>query len=189
MNAPFDLRLSKAEFDRWLLGQEYKHEWKEGRVVQMTNVTRGHASIVMNIAIAMTTRLDRAQWLVVASDFGVEDETYVRFPDVLVEPTGGDAKERRSANATLLFEVLSPSSVDTDLIEKPEEYLTIATLEAYVVVSQDAAICWIWARDGSTKAFPSKPVKIVGREQSLELSFFATTLPLAEIYRGIETGE
>lgn len=66
---------------------------------------------------------------------------------------------------------------------------SIAALEAYVVVSQDAAICWIWPRDASTKTFPSKPVKIVGREPSPEPAFFAATLPLAEIYRGIESEE
>ena len=189
MNAPFDLRLDKAAFKRWSRDQERKYEWKDGRVVQMSNVTRGHASIAMNIAMALGARLDRDAWRIVASDFGVENATFLRFPDVLVEPMGGDLAGRRSENAVVLFEVLSPSSVDIDMIEKPAEYMTFATLEAYVVASQDAALCWIWQRDPATRAFPAKPERIAGREQAIPFKKLAIDLPLAEIYRNIPTSE
>ncbi len=187
MNAPVDLKLDKATFNRWLLKQERKYEWKDGRVVQMTNVTRGHASIVMNIAMALGDRMDRDAWRIVASDFGVENETFLRFPDVLVELMGGELNARRSDRAVLLFEVLSPSSVDTDMMEKPEEYMSFDTLEAYVVASQDAAICWIWQRDADSGRFPDKPVKVAGREQSLTFVARGITLPMAEVYRNIPT--
>lgn len=190
MNAPLDLKLDKDAFDRWLLDQGRKYEWKEGRVVQMSNVTRGHARIVRNIARSLEARLDIESWAVVTSDFGVEKPAFVRFPDVLVEPeAAGRFDVRRSDHAVLLFEVLSPSSVDTDMIEKPAEYATIATLEAYVVVSQDAAICWIWERDPESGAFPVKPVKIAGRVETLALSALGIGLPLAEIYRNIPTAD
>ena len=189
MKAPFDLRLDQTAFNRWLLKQERKYEWKDGRIVQMNDATRGHASIVSNILYELRSRLDRAQWRVVASDFGVEDETFTRFPDVLVEPLSGDMKSRRSDGAIILFEVLSPSSVDTDLVEKPEEYMSFDSLEAYVVASQDAAICWVWQRDQTTRAFPAKPLKLVGREQSIAFQARGITLPLAEIYRNIPTSD
>lgn len=189
MNAPLDLKLDKADFDRWLLKQDRKYEWKEGRVVQMTNVTRAHARVVMNIALALGSRLDRNKWSVVTSDFGVEDlGTFVRFPDVLVESEDAGALDvRRSPSPILLFEVLSPSSVDVDLIEKPAEYGTIASLEAYVAVSQDMARCWLWERDAETGGFPEKPLRIDGRDQAIDLKARGIALPLAEIYRNIPT--
>ena len=191
MNAPFDLRLDKAAFDRWLLSQEQKYEWKEGRVVQMNNVTRDHASVVSNILHALRNRLESRLWRVVASDFGVEDQNFVRFPDVLVEPkkSGTPPKGRRSHDATVLFEVLSPASVDTDLIEKPEEYMALPTLEAYVVASQDAAICWLWQRDPAGRLFRAKPVRIAGRDQMVPLAALGIELPLAEIYEDIATAD
>ena len=190
MNAPFDLHLDKAAFNRWLLKQERKYEWKEGRVVQMTNVTRGHSRVVANILRAMSARLDADAWAVVASDFGVEKEAFVRFPDILIEPeNAGDFKSRRSENAVLLFEVLSPSSVDTDMIEKPAEYMSFNSLEAYVVASQDAALCWLWQRDPLTRAFPAKPERIAGRDQSIAFQKLSVALPLAEISRNIPTSE
>jgi Uma2 family endonuclease len=189
MNAPLDLKLDKAAFDRWLLEQDRKYEWKEGRVVQMTNVTRAHARVVMNIAMALGSRLDRAHWSVVTSDFGVEDRgTFVRFPDVLVEPEdAGPMNVRRAPNPVLLFEVLSPSSVDIDLIEKPAEYGTIATLETYVAVSQDMARCWVWQRNMETGAFPEKPLKVNGRDQAIPFKARGIALPLDEIYRNVPT--
>ena len=187
MNAPLDLKLDKAAFDRWLLEQDRKYEWKEGRVVQMTNVTRAHARIVRNIARALETRFDLGKWSVVTSDFGVETGTFVRFPDVLVEPEdAGSFDVRRSPSPVVLFEVLSPSSLDIDMIEKPAEYGTIPSLETYVVVSQDMAICWIWERD-SESAFPEKPTKVVGRDQAIRFQARGFALPLGEIYRNIPT--
>jgi Uma2 family endonuclease len=188
MNAPFDLRLEKAAFDRWLLEQDRKYEWKEGRVVQMTNVTRAHARIVRNIVRALELRLDAGAWSVVTSDFGVEGGSFVRFPDVLVEPEkAGSYEVRRSGDPILLFEVLSPSSVDVDMIEKPVEYGSILSLEAYVVVSQDMALCWVWQREAGTGALPAKPVRVEGRDQAVTLQARGIELPLAEIYRNIPT--
>ena len=189
MNAPFDLRLDQAAFNRWLLKQERKYEWKEGRVVQMERVTRAHARIVSNILLALGDRLDREAWSLLASGLRIQDETFVRFPDAFVEPAGGDLASCHCEHAVLLFEVLSPSSVDTDLIEKPQEYISFATLEAYVVASQDAAICWVWQRDPATGRFPAKPEKIVGRDQSISLLARGIALPLAEIYRNIPTSD
>lgn len=190
MNAPFDLKLDKAAFTLWIENQERRYEWKEGRVVQMTNVTRGHSRIVRNIARALENRLDIAKWAVVTSDFGVESDSFIRYPDVIVEPEdAGDMDARRADKAVLLFEVLSPSSIDTDMLEKPAEYMSLPTVEAYVVVSQDEAICWSWQRDPVTRQFHEKPLKIQGRDQALDLAFFPIGLPLNEIYRGVPTRE
>lgn len=187
MNAPLDLKLDKAAFNRWLLGQERKYEWKDGRVVQMNNVTRDHADIVSNIMFALRDRLGTKDYSIVASDFGVEREGFIRFPDVLVEPRASERKARRSDTVLLLSEVLSPSSLATDLIEKPQEYMSFHTLEAYVAVSQDAAIVWLWERDRASGQFPAEPLKIAGRDQALKLAGRGIEVPLADIYENIPT--
>ena len=187
MNAPLDLKLDKAAFNRWLLDQERKFEWKDGRVVRMNNVTRDHADIVSNIMFALRERLGSKDYSIVASDFGVERQRFIRFPDVLVEPRASERKARRSETALLLFEVLSPSSLATDLIEKPQEYAGLDTLEAYVVVSQDAAIVWLWERDRDSGQFPNEPFKIAGRDQVLPLVGRGISVPLEIIYENIPT--
>ncbi len=187
MHLHADLRLDKVAFNRWLGTQQLRHEWKEGRVVPKARATRAHARIVANILFALSDQIDTDHWSVLAAGLRIESEVFVRFPDALMEPLGGDLSACHSDRAILLFEVLSPSSVDTDMLEKPKEYMSFETLEAYVVASQDAALCWIWQRDPATGTFPEKPLKVAGRGQSLSFAARGIALPLVEIYRNIPT--
>ncbi len=189
MHVPWDLQLDKADFDRWLDRQEKKHEWKEGRVVQMSNASKAHARIAANLVRALSVKLDLDRWSVTATDLGVEDEDSRRFPDGIAEPMDDDDKGRRSRQPELLVEVLSPSSVATDFREKPEDYMRCQRLQAYCVGSQDAALCWIWQRELATGGLPTRTIEMAGRGRSIQLSALAIDLPLAEIYRGINTVE
>ena len=127
-----------------------------------------------------------------ATEFGVQKPTFTRFPDILVEPFSTELKERRSQFPVMLVEVLSPSTTGVDLTEKPAEYMSFDTLEAYVVASQDEPICWMWQRtaagsepSSAPRVFPQLPAEISGRDQSIGLTALGIELPLAEIYRGI----
>lgn len=186
MNAPFDLRMDKSAFCRWLERQDGKYEWTGGRVVQMTNVTKAHARIVANVLRVFSTNLDLDKWSITASDLGVETKDSVRFPDLLVEPLDTDDKGRRATEPVILLEVLSPSSAGTDFTEKLAEYTSLPSLEAYIVASQDEPICWLWQR-GPDGAFPRLPEEIKGRDAAIALTARAISLPLADIYRGIGT--
>lgn len=187
MNARFDLRLSKPEFLRWIEAPERraaKFEWSGGRVVQMANVTRAHVLIASNVMGLLRQALDLSRWAVYAADFYVESEEFLRIPDVIVEAAGGDLKARSTSAPVLLFEILSPSSVKTDLVDKPAEYARFSSLETYVVLSQDEVVAWVWERqaDGS---LPPMPAEARGREAGLALAARGITLPLGEVYRGL----
>lgn len=182
------LKLDKAAFCAWLDAQEQRHEWKEGRVVQMTNVTKAHARAAANFVRAISARLDLDRWSVTQSDLGVEDEEFIRFPDVIVEPMDTDDDSRRARQPVLLVEILSPSSVGTDFTEKLAEYTTFASLQAYIIASQDEPILWIWRRSAETGAFPATPVEISGRDAHVEIPGLGIALPLAELYRGVRVG-
>ena len=86
----------------------------------------------------------------------------------------------------LLAEVLSRSSARTDLEEKPREFLTIPTLEAYLVLEQQEAKAWLWSREAGS--FVPKPQEIVGRNEVVQISALDLSLPLTEIYAGLTFG-
>ncbi|MFY0613731.1 MAG: Uma2 family endonuclease [Hyphomicrobiaceae bacterium] len=179
--------VDKATFCRWVERQERKYEWKEGRIVQMTNVSWAHSNIVTNFIMALGECLDRDNWSIMAVDFGVETDDAIRYPDIVVEAMNSDdPKRRRSEAPIVMVEVLSPSSGARDFVEKLAEYQTFTTLEAYVVASQDEPICWLWQRreDGT---WPSVPDEIAGRNAAIGLRARGVELPMAEIYRGIAT--
>src|SRR5260370_30434391 len=106
-----------------------------GRVVMMPRPSRAHGMIVMNLAVLLRTKLDPKQWDVIA-EFGLDagPET-LRYPDIVVDHAGGPAKSYTAIAPVLLAEVLSPSSVETDLGDKASEYLRIPSLLAYAVFS------------------------------------------------------
>ena len=189
MNAPLDLKLDPATFLHWVQGREGRYELEGGRVVQqMTGGSRNHWVIVGRLTFELAAQLDRAAWNVGPADLAVEVGTTVRFPDVLVERAGGDGKALESSEPVLLVEVLSPSSVARDLNIKVAEYLSLPSLEAYIVASQDEPIVWIWQRgtDG-TRDFPKQPVEINGRDQAIDLRFFGFAIAMQSLYRGIGT--
>ena len=59
----------------------------------------------------------------------------VRYPDVVVGRHGVDPSALSIDNPAVLVEVLSPASVTIDLVIKTREYLSIPSLEAYIVAS------------------------------------------------------
>lgn len=188
MDTPLDTRLDKKAFYDWLDQQEGGHyELEDGKIV-MIMVSRGHARIVTNFITTLRDLLDRNAWNVMAAEFAVEIGEQVRFPDVIVEPTGGDDKALKCEAAKLLVEVLSPSSVGRDFNLKLAEYRTLDTLDAYIIASQDEPICWLWHRApdaAGLRTFPEHPEEVHGRDKKIELPTFGIALPLAELYRGI----
>ena len=186
MNAPLDLKMDKATFLRWASHQEGRYELVEGNPVLQETATRDHGSIAKNIERALDARLDLDLWNVRRGDLSVAIGEETRVPDVMVEPAGLDGKANISDSPVLIVEVLSPSSVYTDLNAKPPLYFQIDLLEAYIVASQDVPYLWVWQRSrDAARVFPDKPDEIDDPGQSLVLTHLGITIPLAEIYRGI----
>jgi hypothetical protein len=84
--------------------------------------------------------------------------------------------------------VLSPSTQELDLNAKPPEHMSLASLEAYIVASQDAPRCWVWLR-GPDRQFPELPAELQGGfDQMIDVAAFGLSVPVADIYRGIIQG-
>jgi Uma2 family endonuclease len=137
MNVQPHMRMDKPAFLAWADGREGRCELVGGRVVMMVGASRAHGRIVKNLLTALDRRLDPTWWLVLA-DFGVDvGPDTLRYPDILVEDAGGDPKSFTTASPVFVAEVLSPSTTTVDLGDKAAEYLKLASLAAYVVLSQD----------------------------------------------------
>jgi Uma2 family endonuclease len=133
----------------------------------------------------LSARLDRMTWAVAPTDIAIEIGSDIRFPDVVVERRQGDDTAISTHTPTLLVEVLSPSSVGTDMTAKLAEYTSLPSLEACIVASQDEPICWVWQRGGEGRTFPRTPQEVAGRDSAIEIVALGLSLPLGEIYRGI----
>ncbi len=187
MNAPLGLKLDKRAFLQWVQKQERSCELKDGEVIMHPGVSRDQSVLVGRFVTALSTRLDPDVWAVSATDFAVEIGPDIRYPDVLVERVSVDRKALSTQSPAVLIEVLSPSSVGTDMTVKLAEYTSLPSLEAYIVASQDEPICWVWQRSTQDRSFAKKPEEIAGRDKVIEIAGLGISLPMSEIFRGIGT--
>jgi Uma2 family endonuclease len=165
---------------------EHRYELDRGRIVQqMTGGTRRHGLVARRIAQIIEDQIDPARWTVL-TDRGVGVGMSSRNADVVVEPSNEPLDSLETERPALIVEVLSPSTTGVDLNTKPGEYLSIATLDAYIVASQTEASVLIWLR-GSNGQFPQNGEVVTGFDQSISINGrgFALTVMLEYIYRGI----
>jgi Uma2 family endonuclease len=184
MNIQLPTHLDKPAFLDWLDGVEERYELVGGRVVMMVRASRAHGMIVMNIAALLRAQLDPRLWTVIA-EFGLEaGPRTLRFPDIVVDRTGGAPTDYTATAPVFAVEVLSPSTAAIDLGDKAAEYLRLPSLAAYLVLAQDEMKAWLWARRETR--FPPGPEVIVGHDQTIGISALGLDLPLTAIYAGLE---
>lgn len=183
--APCGRPASKKAFLHWVQWQREKFEFKNGEAVMHPGGSKRHAWIIGDFVRTLGQQLDPKIWTVAPTEIAVEISEDIRYPDVVVERRTGEGREVSTETPVLLVEVLSPSSVAKDLNAKLAEYTSLASLEAYIVASQDEAILWVWTRDPATRAFSKLPVEISGPGQIVELRSLGVELPLDEVFRSI----
>ena len=185
---PFEAKFDKAAFLQWVQTQERRFELKDGRVIMQAGGTRQHVRLIGAITGVLFARINRDIWSVAPCDQAVEIGEDIRYPDVVVERLLDDGRSQTTEVPVVLVEVLSPSSVGTDMTVKLAEYTSLASLEAYIVFSQDAPLCWVWQRAGEARAFSLKPFEVRGSDSVIDILGLGVALPSAEIYRGIAVG-
>jgi Uma2 family endonuclease len=171
--------------------EEGKFELSRGRVVcNMIYASRPHGRVATNIVGQLFNLPDRDRFDLNFADFAVQSPFGIRSPDVVVDNTS-PRRDRSTSTPIFIAEVLSPSTADTDFTEKVEEYTAIASLQTYLICSQDEPRAWVWARQ-SDGTWPSEPTELTGREGTIPLGGLGVELAMAAVFRGIPdtpTGE
>ena len=180
-------KIDKEAFYRFVAGRrDGRYEYVRGRIVQqMTGGTRNHGLVARRFTDLILAQLDEARWTVLP-DRGVDTPRTIRYPEIVVEPADEPGDSLSTLRPVLIVEVLSPSTTAEDLDVKPEEYLSLKSLDAYIVASQDETACLLWAR-GADGLFPAEPVEFEGIDAVIQIRgrWLALDLPLASVYRGI----
>ena len=141
---PVQTYLPPEAYLAWERKQPFKNEYHDGHIITMSGASRAHNLITMNIANQFYNQLVDRECEVYASEMrvrpGLSKSAYY-YPDVVVvcgEPRFEDDTFDTLLNPMLVVEVLSRSTAAYDRGEKFEHYKQIASLQAYVLVSQDS---------------------------------------------------
>ncbi|EXJ14620.1 Uma2 family endonuclease [Imhoffiella purpurea] len=119
-----------------------KHEYVAGQVFAMTGATYNHNVITTNLVREFSNRLKSRPCVALSNDMRLRIETAdaCTYPDVLVlcdDPAFHDRRKDVLTNATLVAEVLSPSTEGYDRGDKFAIYRGLPSLRQYVLISQD----------------------------------------------------
>ena len=191
--------MALPKLDRWS-GAEYlaferesvdaKHELINGEIVAMVGASRAHNIITHNVSFQFGMQLRERDCEVYAADMRVQveaDATYT-YPDVVVvcgEPKLLDKHFDTLLNPTVLVEVLSPSTELKDRRQKLAQYKAIASLQDYLLVSQDTPRIERYKRQGSGWWYED----VVVLDGALKIASVDCELSMSEVYRKVVFGE
>jgi Uma2 family endonuclease len=167
-----------------------RHEWFNGEMFAMAGGTTPHSLIKVNLVSELRQALKGRRCFPTDSDQRVKvtSSGLRTYPDAAVfcGPIEYDPEDRAKTtaiNPVVLFEVLSESIEGYDRGRKAENYRTIPSLQAYVLLSQHDTHAEVYERgeDGTWKLTEWHSL-----DASLHIACIETTLKLAELYDRVE---
>ena len=183
-------RIARVSIEDYLAGERVagvRHEYVDGELFAMTGASRRHNTLVMNLSIRLGTHLEGGPCRIASSDMKVRSALGARFyyPDVVV--SGNDPAEEKDdhveTHPTIVVEVLSDSTEQTDRREKRVAYRSIGSLCEYVLVSQTAREVSVYRRDGEGWL-----LDVLGAGERTELESVGFALDVDDLYRNVRTG-
>ena len=177
-------RYSVEEYLELERAADSKSEFYDGEVFATSGASITHVRICLNLYAELRDRLRRGPCGAFTSDMKVNSPTGLyTYPDVSV--VCGDIRfegdrEDILLNPIVIFEVLSPSTEAYDRGKKFEHYQSIASVQEYVLVAQDARKLDHYVRrpDGRWLLQPIS-------EGELVLQSLNCVIPLEEIYENV----
>lgn len=132
-----------SQFLKWEAEQTERHEYVHGRIVAMVGGTLGHAREIRRLSTLLANQLPSNCEIFTESTKLIAAEQAF-YPDIVVNcaaPEDDDVTELH--HATLIIEVTSPSTHVRDETIKVDAYLTLQSLNAYLIVSPDHARAFV----------------------------------------------
>ncbi|MEQ9550535.1 MAG: Uma2 family endonuclease [Coleofasciculus sp. G3-WIS-01] len=130
-------KMSFEDYLEWESQQEIRYEYVKGEAFAMTGGTIPHNDIALNLYTALRPHLRSRGCRVNVSDVKVQvsPKSIYYYPDVIVSCDPEDLNARKFIqNPKLIVEVLSPGTSAKDRGEKFTYYLTIPSLQEYILI-------------------------------------------------------
>lgn len=163
---------------------EYKSEYSNSEMSAMAGASDNHVLIVTNVVAELRGQLKGRPWTVYSTDLRVRVSPtglYI-YPDIVVvcgQPQFADDQRDTLLSPTLIVEVLSESTQDSDRGEKFEHYRSIASFHEYVLIAQDRHHLEHFVRQPDNRWLLTETNRL---EDTIHLSFIDCNLALTEVY-------
>jgi Uma2 family endonuclease len=184
MNIAMRKPMTLEQFLAWEDRQELRYEFDGFQPIAMTGGTRTHAAIQRNIIFSLTGRLRGKPCEPFGSDLKILVAGRIRYPDAFVVCTPGANASKVVTDPVTVFEVLSESTAREDMFAKNAEYRATPSIQRYIILEQTQAAAVVFSRKGEDWVS-----EVVTDEGVLSMPEIGITVPLAELYAGIDLSE
>ncbi|AFZ57689.1 Uma2 family endonuclease [Anabaena cylindrica FACHB-243] len=133
-------KMTIEEYLTWELNQDIRYEYINGEVFAMTGGTIPHNDIALNLYRPLYSHLRSRACRVNVSDVKVQvsPQSPYFYPDLIVSCDPQDLNALKFIqNPKLIVEVLSPGTSSKDRGEKFRYYLTIPSLQEYILIDSE----------------------------------------------------
>ena len=170
-----------AMFLGWEARQEQRHEFDGVRPIAMAGGT-AHAAIQRNLITALGNALRDKPCQPYGSELkiAVADHS-IRYPDAFVACTPIPPAATVVYDPVVVFEIVSDSSVKTDLVTKNAEYRATPSVLRYVVLQQAEAMATVFVRKGED--WVMQP--LAGADTILAMPEIDATIAMADVYHRV----
>lgn len=173
--------MTVEEFLAWEEQQELRYEFDGFRPVAMTGGSYAHDTISVNLLRHLGNRLQGKPCQPHGSNLKVQTRATVRYPDAYVSCGSYQPDAKLGRDPVVIFEVLSPSTEQTDLVFKNEEYESLPSVQRYVILRQDRVGGLVFERVGDDWIG-----HILRPGTVLHMPEIGIDLPLADLYDRID---
>ena len=201
MSAVAKKKFTAEEYAAMELVAKYKSGFYRGEIFPMhghggplavAGAKFDHNQLKDNLVFEITGRLKGGPCRTLSSDMRVRVEVtgLETYPDVLIlcgPPAFTDDTEICLLNPAVVIEVLSPSTALYDRGTKFRHYQLIPSLREIILIEQEEPICerYVRAPDGNSWTRTS----VEGLDASLTFATVNATIPLRDLYAGVEFPE
>ncbi len=145
-----DIALTEEEYISFELQSDIRHEFVNGKLIDMPGESDLHNDIVSNILIALKTILKQKGYNVYMESVKIKvpQEAKYYYPDIFVTKEKTGIKEYIKHQPELIVEVLSESTRKYDTVDKFINYQKFPSLQHYILVEPDTTLVQLFYREG-----------------------------------------
>jgi Uma2 family endonuclease len=187
MSAPPNTHLTFSEYLQRDHDSPDKLEYVYGTIVAQAGSTARHNMIISNVISHLLPQLRRRGCFIYPSDLRVQAITQqvYTYPDLTIvcgAPQFLEPNELTLVNPTIIMEILSPSTEAKDRNEKLIYYRSIASLQEYILIDQNAPYVQRYARQTPYFWYVHLTDTL---DAVIPLDAVNVQLPMTAIYEGI----
>ncbi|WP_041444422.1 Uma2 family endonuclease [Thermus thermophilus] len=173
-------RLTAEEYLREEANSPVKRELVEGVPYAMAGAGRAHNLIVSNLHYLLYPLARRKGCRLYVADMKLKvGEATFYYPDLMAVCAPPPKDPLYEEAPCLVVEVLSPATEGVDRREKLWRYLSLPSLEGYLLVSARERRVELYRKEGDI-------LHQVAEEGEVPLPCLEGSLPVAEVYAGVE---